>query len=305
MLITEFKENRLNSLPDELYLSLPEFCPTCGYPTEVSETLTGLHCSNPKCPDKLAQRLVAIANQIGVKDLGEAKAAKFVDLIAESGSKNILLIFAWDPAIDGCLEGVSLEVCEKIAEQFRQKRTFTLAEYVKVANLPFIQTSALTIFRDYDDIEQAYNDIEEGGIDFIKNILGIKEENAISVRALKILESLTQFKSDLVQAIPYVNIIKKQGVRTITAVCSDEVGAPFKTKADFYATVNSRYADIHVEFLSAVNKNIDYLVWAGADGITQARYTNKVKKIEGYNEKGPRTIPIVTAQQFIDILDNM
>ena len=25
MLITEFKENRLNSLPDELYLSLPEY----------------------------------------------------------------------------------------------------------------------------------------------------------------------------------------------------------------------------------------------------------------------------------------
>lgn len=305
MLITEFKENRLNSLPDELYLSIPEFCPTCDYPTEISETLTGLHCSNPKCPDKLAQRLVALANQLGVKDLGESKAAKFVDLIGQSGSKNIMLIFAWDPAIDGCLEGVSLDVCEKIADQFRQKRTFTLAEYVKVANLPFIQTSALTIFRDYDDINQAYNDIEAGGVDFIKNILGIKEDNTISIRAIKILESLTQFKSDLIQAAPFVNIIKKQGVRTITAVCSDEVGAPFKTKADFYATVNSRYADIHVDFLSAVNKNIDYLIWAGADGVTPARYTNKVKKTEGYNAKGPKTIPIVTAQQFLDILDNM
>lgn len=305
MLITEFKENRLNSLPDELYLSIPEFCPTCNYPTEISETLTGLHCSNPKCPDKLAQRLVALANQLGVKDLGESKAAKFVDLIAKSNSRNILLIFAWDPAIDGCLEGVSLEVCEKIADQFRKKNTFTLAEYIKIANLPFIQTSALTIFKNYDDINQAYNDIESGGVDFIKRTLGIKEDNTISIRALKILESLTQFKTDLIQTIPFVNIVKKQGVRTITAVCSDEVGEPFKTKADFYATINSRYSDIHVDFLSAVNKNIDYLIWAGADGVTPARYTNKVKKTEGYNAKGPKTIPIVTAKQFMNILDNM
>ena len=47
-------------------------------PMEMSETLTQLHCSNPKCPSKVAQRLVAIANSLGVKNLGDARAQKFV-----------------------------------------------------------------------------------------------------------------------------------------------------------------------------------------------------------------------------------
>ena len=126
------------------------------------------------------------------------------------------------------------------------------------------------------------------------------------------------FKDDLFEAIDFVNIIKthSDGMIKLKAVCSDEVGAPFKTKADFYATVNSRYTNIHVEFLGAVTKNIDYLVWAGADG-SPARLTNKVKKTEGYNSKynenlasgnvkeGEHYIPIVTAKQFMEILDNM
>ena len=74
-------------------------------------------------------------------------------------------------------------------------------------------------------------------------------------------------------------------------------------KADFYSTVNNSFKNIHVEFLSSVTKNIDYLVWAGADG-SPARYTNKVKKVEAYNSKGDVNIPIVTASQFMEIMRN-
>ena len=93
------------------------------------------------------------------------------------------------------------------------------------------------------------------------------------------------------------------------AVCSDEVGYPFKTKNDFYATVNNLYPNIHVEFLQSVTKSIDYLIWAGADG-SPARYTNKVKKVEGWNKSFKETgkgkeIPIITASDFIILLQGL
>lgn len=306
MLVTDLYENRTSGLPDEFYESIPMYCSECDFPMEMTEALTQLHCSNPRCPSKLAQRLIAMANQLGVKDLGESKAAKFINLLQDWGTYNPLLIFAYEPEVDGLLEGVSLEVCNKIVNQFKSKNKFTLAEYIRVAQLPFIQTSAMTLFRDFDDLEEAFNEIEKGGVSYIGTKLGIKDsddDEVISVRALKIYDTLMTFKSDLFEALPFVEIIKTKTIKKFTAVCSDEVGSPYKTKADFYSTVNNTFKNIHVEFLNAVTKNIDYLVWAGADG-SPARYTNKVKKVEGYNAKGCN-IPIVTASQFMDIMTKL
>lgn len=321
MLVPEFCENRMVSLPEEFYKSIPQYCieEGCGYPMEISEVLTQLHCSNPRCPSKIVQRLVAITQQLGIKDLGEAKASKF---IYNFGIKNPLLIFGYEPDEDGAMgEGISLEMSNKIMNQFKGKNKFTLAEYVRIANLPFIQTSAITIFGDYDDLEKAFDDIEKGGVEFIAQKLNIKkseEEESVSLRALKIYDSLMTFKDDLFQGLKFVEIIvtHSEGMKKLKAVCSDEVGIPFRTKADFYATCNNRREDVHIEFLNAVTKDIDYLVWAGASG-APARYTNKVKKVEGYNAKyeehkeagtlkpNEHYIPIVTAGQFLDILDAM
>ena len=92
--------------------------------------------------------------------------------------------------------------------------------------------------------------------------------------------------------------------KTFKVVCSDQVGGRFSKKAEFYAYVNNTYADkVHCDFLPSVNKSIDYLVWAGADG-SPARYTSKVQKVERMNSKGSN-IPIVTAEQFIEIIENL
>ena len=323
MLVPDFCANREGILPDDFYDTLPQYCDEdgCGFPMEISETLTQLHCSNPRCPSKVAQRLIAIANSLGVKDLGEAKAKKF---ITKFNVTNPLDIFTYNPDVHGELgDGISIDVSRKIYNQFEKKKSFTLSEYIRVANLPFIQTSAVAIFDGYDDINDAYKDIEFGGVEFIREKLSIKKgsddsDETVSVRALKIFDSLMTFKIDLIEDIDAVKIIKTNTADMINlkAVCSDEVGAPFRTKADFYATVNNKFSNIHVEFLNSVTKKIDYLVWAGADG-SPARYTNKVKKTEGYNAKfkdaeakgtlkdGDHYIPIVTASQFLNILENM
>lgn len=322
MIVQEFCENQIGGLPEEFYESLPQTCPDCGYPMEMTEAFTQLHCSNARCTSKIVQRLVAMANQLGVKDLGVSRAEK---LVKTHGIKNPLLIFAYEPSKDGAIgDGVSIETSQKIVDQFLKRNSFTLVEYIKIANLPYIQSSASLIFGDYDDLGLAYTDIEAGGVDFIARKLSIKKvedagEESISIRAMKIYEVLTTFKDDLFQALPFVTILKTNtsDITKLLAVCSDEVGSPFKTKADFYATVNNLYSDIHVEFGNSVTKKTQYLIWAGAQVGVVARETNKVKKAKAYNEQyknnvqagktkeGDHEIQIVTATQFLEMLEKL
>jgi hypothetical protein len=269
---------------------------------------------------------------LGIKDLGSARANDFV------GTHNIdnpLVIFAYEPDADGALgSSISVDVSKKIADQFTNKKSFTLWEYVRMANLPFIQSSALQIFGDYDDLEEAYRDIEAGGVEFIRQKLSISkgvsktkkadaddleiEPQDVSLRALKIYDSLMTFKDDLFQILPFLEVIKthEEGMITLKAVCSEEVGSPYRTKADFYATVNNLYKNVHVEFLNSVTKSIDYLVWAGAED-SSVRVTNKVQKVRKYNDTfeqhqkngvvkdGEHHIPILSAVQFIKVLEKL
>lgn len=304
MLVSAFVNDANPLFDDKFYACLPTECPVCGMPTEMSEALTGLHCSNPRCYSKVTQRLLAIANSLGVKDLGDSRAEKF---ILNFGITNPLDIFTYDPDEDGQMdESISLELSKKIVQQFRERNKFTLSEFVRVANLPNIQMSASAVFGKFDDLAEAYKAIESGGVEYIRDCLniGAKGTEDISIRALKVYESLMTYKDDLFEGVGYVEIIKlhTEGMRTLKAVCSTEVGHPFRTKADFYATCNNLYPNIHIEFGNSVTKTTDYLIWAGADGVAKAAVTNKVKKARAYQDQGVG-IKIVTAKEFLGMLE--
>lgn len=304
MLVSAFVQDANPLFDEKFYECLPQVCPICGMPMEISETLTGLHCSNPRCYSKVTQRLLAIANSLGVKDLGESRAEKF---ILNFGITNPLDIFTYDPDEDGQMdESISLELSKRIVDQFRERNKFTLAEFVRTANLPNIQMSASAIFGQFDDLAEAYKAIEAGGVEYIRDCLNInkKDSEDISIRALKVYESLMTYKADLFEGIKYVQIIKLHtgSMKTLKAVCSTEVGEPFRTKADFYATCNNLYPNIHIEFGNSVTKKTDFLVWSGASGVVKAPVTNKVKKARAYQEQGV-DIKIVTAKEFLGILE--
>lgn len=289
---------------DEDFLDcLPTECPECGSPMEITDALTQLHCINPVCKLKIAQRLVALASAIGVKDLGPSRALKFV---RHFDLRNPLAIFAYEPDEDGQLApDINMDISRSIAEQFQARKTFTLAEYVRAANLPGIQGSVFQIFEGYDDIYAAYDKIHAEGVDYIRTKLGIADGDNISIRATKVYESLLTYENDLKSCISSVNIqkIHTEDMKVIKAVCSSEVGSGFRTKADFYATCNNKYPNIHIEFGNSVTKSTDYLVWAGVED-TGVGVTSKVRKAMKYQEQGC-PIEIVSAMQFIAILDKL
>ena len=300
MLVKEFIERRIDGFPNSFYESLPDTCleENCGYPTEMLETLTQLKCSNPRCPAKIAQRLQAIFGYLGIKGVGEVGIRNFVN---ERGLTNPMFVFAYEPgSIEDGKDGnfcssVNESMSQSIYEQIQKKNSFTLAEYVRISHIPHVQTSAGAIFDKFDDINLAYEAIESGGLEYIKECLGIKNAE-VSLRAIKIFESLMTFKTDLIEAISCVDIIKKNtGDMTSFKVCV----SGFKTKASFYDYVNSLNPNrLHVDFLSSATKEIKYLIWNGG-GITR-----KVQSVMNRNDKG-ENIPIMNATEFINEMRSM
>lgn len=295
LFVKEVKQNYDNyGLPFKFVEVLPDTCEECGSPLAISETMTGLHCSNPRCKDKLIMRIRAVCRDLLIVDFGESTISKFIDYY---GVTNHLNFFDLRKGMI-LSDEVSDKVSEKVIDQVVRKKDFLLWEFVQVANLPYIRTSARKIFQGYNTLTEAFQDIEEGGVDFIQNRLGIAKEDTVSLQAMKVYSTLMEFKEDLLEGEECVNIISITGKRELNVVCSDQVGGNFHKKSEFYAYIKETFGDIvHVNFLSSVTKNIDYLVWSGADG-TPARYTSKVQKVERYNEKGSN-IPIVTADMFI------
>ena len=287
-------------LPERFVDILPDKCDECGSPLEISETMTSLHCSNPRCKNKLIMRIRAMCRDLGIVDFGESTISKFIDYY---GITNHLNFFDLKRGMI-LSDEVSDKVSEKVIEQVEHHKDFLLWEFVQVANLPYIQTSARKIFQGYNNLKEAYEDIEEGGVAFIQERLGITKEDTVSLQAVKIYTTLMEFKDDLLEGEECVNIISTEGKTELNVVCSDQVGDGFHKKSEFYAYCKEHFGDrFQINFLSSVTKSIDYLVWAGADD-SPARYTSKVQKVERYNEKGSN-IPIVTAHKFIEELENM
>lgn len=287
MLVKELELS--GKLPQQFIDILPKVCPDCGADMVISDTLKELSCENPYCKGKVAQRMTAMLVDMGVKNMGESRCLKFIE---ETGLNYPSAILQWEPKF-GDIGDLSEEFLNGIKKQIDEHRTMMLWEYVKYSNIPYLRDTARELFKEYNDLKQFYAIMESKGdaaVVFIQEILGIKESGVLSIRALNIYQSLVIYKEELIEGLKYVNIIVPD--KTLNICISTSVGQGYANKADFANQMNQRYGNkCHINFLSTVTKNCDYLIWSkiGAP-------TSKVKKANSYG------IPILTGAEFEDML---
>lgn len=273
-------------LPEEFLNSLPEECPTCKSPTQISESLTQLSCINLRCPSKVIQRMCALAKDLGILGVGEALAEQFITIYKIS---NHLNLFDCNTSLAlAQVSGKFQQVCEQMENHPKQ---FTLGEFLKVANLPHLRDGALTLAQGYSTLDELYSDVDNGGIEFIQSQLGINPDS-ISIRSQKIYDTLMEFREDLYEGAELVSIRDLTNVKPLKVCISDSPGEPFTSKKDFMAQANS-IPGYHITFVEGVSKSLDALVWGGG------RYTSKVRKVESYP---PGLVPIYTGVEFISAM---
>ena len=82
------KRPEYDVIPSWFWKQIPTECPYCGLPTEMQLGLTKLTCCNPRCCAKVAKRVEALLNDLGIKGIGEAGVQKFIQITTPVPQRN-------------------------------------------------------------------------------------------------------------------------------------------------------------------------------------------------------------------------
>lgn len=306
------KRPEYDVIPSWFWKQIPTECPYCGLPTEMQLGLTKLTCCNPRCCAKVAKRVEALLDDLGIKGIGEAGVQKFVDEYEVTSPFEIFTLRGvnenGEPYDYPLYEGVNYKADAQVKDELEnwKKRGLELWEVVKLMHLPSLgEKSSKKLFLAYNTFEDFYNDKGEGidAVDFIQSLLGIRADSQdLSLQASNINDSLEEFHDDLLQAEQIYPNIKKvdldadgNPITGIKGVYTDKRKTDLaKTKKEFYLLIEDTFPDLHVDWESSVTRETDFVITGTGNR------TSKLVKAEKYG------IPIFqTEEDLIDYLETI
>lgn len=309
------KMEQLGILAPDTAILLPKVCPRCLIDLEINNTLTEITCINPFCIDKLVRRAVSMCTYLDIKNVGESFFYHFFNATEIRYVSEIMMLEREDAnfffnqfqeyadEVDVSLTTLENNFFRLVDALVPIRENLTMIDYLRALSLPHIQSRSTNMLEGYQSFEELYDDLDAVmTISDINNILGFS--NGSMVSTIKIAESLATYREEILLYEKHFDFktVDLSGYK-LKIVCSTAVGQPFRSKRDFYRKIDEVYGNkVAVTWSESATRDCDLLIWAGADG-TPASITSKVNKINGYNMKGSH-IPILTAGQFIDILDN-
>ena len=178
-----------------------------------------------------------------------------------------------------------------------EKRKVRLWEVVKFGCIPHVDIIAYKIFDGYNNLEEAYNDIETYQVPFIAERLGIKNSES-SVLAVLVYNTLIEYKTELFFGEKQFIIYKPAGRKIQIAITGGVEG--FASKNEFIRQINMAYEGvINAVLVNTVSNSTDFLVRDNEGG-----NSNKYRKAINLINKGSK-IKIVTSRELIEILNGM
>lgn len=289
MLVKELKEK--GELPKEFLEVLPETCEDCGFPLGISPSLTGLSCENPYCISKLTERTKSMFDVLGIVGIGTSGIMKGFQERKEFKSPLDWLLLGNDES--GLVHsGESGILFQKLVQQLEPilDKGFFLWEVFQIAQLPNIQGSARTILNGYSDVGFFYEDLENGGIDFIKEKLNISD--GADIRAGKIYESFLTYKDDFLRVVPELEI-NFPAVRKTIDICISGGLNGYSNKKKYVEELNEKFSQYYTFYnTGSLSSTVRFLINDGG------RETSKVVSAK---KKG---IPIFTSEGFLNYVEN-
>lgn len=275
--LQEVVENHL--LPDYILDCIPETC-ECGAPIEFTDTLRQIYCSNARCLYKVASRLEAMAKAMQSDGWGESTC---ITVCREFGMISPFQVFLLEDMLkQGRTSSVSAfpKKVENICD--RKKRNVELWEVVRLAGIPSIETIAYKIFAGYNNLTEAFSDIEKGQVPFIAEKLGIKNVES-GVMAVKVYNTLMEYKEELLFGETQFDIHKPAGQTIHIAITGGVYG--FRNKSEFIKYINNRYnGKVNAMLMNSVTQKVDILIADGDSSSNKYRTAHRIN--DRYLETG-------------------
>lgn len=268
-----------NLLSDSIIDCIPHEC-ECGAPIEFTDSLRQIYCSNDSCYYKVAARLESMAKAMQADGWGESTC---IEVCRQCKFTSPYQVFLLEQFVkDGkTIPGVSAFPKKVASISDRKLRQVELWEIVKLAGIPSIETTAYKIFNGYDNLTEAFVDIEKGKVPFIAEKLGIKNSDT-GVMAVRIYNTLLQYKDELMFGEKQFEVYKPTGETLYMAITGGVQG--FRNKGEFISYINNRYGGkVNAMLMGSVTQQVEILV---ADGDTSStKYKNAIKINTNYLAK--------------------
>lgn len=261
-------------ISDDVLNCIPHEC-TCGAPIEFTDSLRQIYCSNPRCFYKIAARLEAMAKTMKADGWGESTC---ITVCQEFKFISPYQVFLLEKVVANGGQSSVAAFPKKVASICDpEKRKVELWEVVRLAGIPSIETIAYKIFNGYDNLTEAFEDIEVGQVPFIAEKLGLKNADG-SVMAVNVYNTLIQYKEELLFGETQFEVYKPTGQTLYIAITGGVNG--FRNKSEFVSYIKARYAGkVNPMLMNSVSAQVDILI---ADGDASS---NKFKTATRLNTK--------------------
>ena len=304
--ISEVINNQL--LSQSVIDCIPTHCEACGEEIKFTNSLRQIYCPNKYCSLKIAARLESMVRAMKV-DGWDKDTCKII--CSTFKLKSPFQVFLLEDKVkEGaiCNEIDSFE--EKIAAICdREKRKVQVWELVWYSGIPTIETTAYKIFKGYNSLSEAYNEIEKFQVPLIADKLGLRNSDT-GVMAVNVYNILIEYKDELLFGETQFEILKSEGKTFYIAI--DGVIQGFTNKSEYIEYINKRYqGKINAILMNSVTRSVHALVCDGNTSSNKYLTARKVlEKQRAENEERSAAgeplideIIITNSVELISILD--
>ena len=258
-------------------IELPETCPFCGEPLEVTDT--SIKCVNEACITHSEHRIRKWVDTVGALGFGDSL---LIYLIHECHFESIMDLYCNDN-VNYAIEHTNLKknVQKAFADLWARSRNLNLWDFVAGFDLDGIGSRVIKTIVDagYDTLEK----LCQVNYEELVNIQGIGEFRA------KVFVEKTAYLSDEMKAVLATNRVTikpvKEVAKSLTFCITGALSSPRKEIEQLIESKGHKLA-------SSVTKNVNYLV------------TNNPNSGSSKNEKALSLgIPILNEEEFLRIIN--
>lgn len=266
--IKEAIEN--NVISQETMHLLPKMC-KCGAPLEFSDSMKEIRCTDEKCKYSIIYRVKEFCKKLHI-GFTDSDIEQIVDIFGIVTPYQVIQICDDTIIKSDRFNKLTINDITGKIQNIKNiiQNEYLLYKVVELICLDNISKVAHKLFRGFENIDEAYFEIENGQLSFINERLGIKDQDS-SIISLEIFNEIIGIKDELIFAESLFNI-KHNSKKRLNIAFADNI-IPFINIGELIDYLNYTYSYNFVH-VNVVSQTTDILIRNAASSGTKLRTAN-------------------------------
>lgn len=238
----------------------------CGSEIVFSDSLRTAMCSNKNCVYKIVNRFKSINSKLslGISDISIENIVKKLKLVTP-----YQLFLLKDAVNQGIITSIDVNNLSEILDNIEkaQDRHYKLYEIVQMCGVPTLENVAIAVFKGFDTIAEAYDEIEKGQVSFVSERLGLATPDSTTL-GVEIYDKLVEYMEEFAFAEMQLNIDKAYENKLNIAFCDNII--PFINKAEYIEYINS-LTKFKFNYICSISDTTDILIRNSSENNSKIR----------------------------------